>query len=57
VIIIDEHRLLTGSYNFTKAAESKNAENLLILDDATLAKSYLDNWNLHRAGAEKLALR
>jgi len=57
VIIIDEHRLLTGSYNFTKAAESKNAENLLILDDTLLAKSYLDNWNMHRAGAEKLAMR
>jgi len=57
VIIIDEHRLLTGSYNFTKAAESKNAENLLILDDAALTKSYLDNWNMHRSGAEKLALR
>ncbi len=57
VIIIDEHRLITGSYNFTKAAESKNAENLLLLDDPTLAKSYLENWNIHRAGAEKLAMR
>jgi len=57
VIIIDQHRLLTGSYNFTKAAESKNAENLLILDDAILAKSYLDNWNMHRSGAERFALR
>ncbi len=57
VIIIDEHRLLTGSYNFTKAAESKNAENLLILDDASLAKAYIENWNTHRAGAEKLAMR
>ena len=57
VIIIDEHRLLTGSYNFTKAAESKNAENLLLLDDPALAKSYLENWNMHRLGAEKLAMR
>ena len=57
VIIIDEHRLLTGSYNFTKAAESKNAENLLLLDDPTLAKAYLENWNMHRSGAEKLAMR
>ena len=57
VILIDEHRVLTGSYNFTKAAESKNAENLLVLDDPALAQSYLENWNLHRAGAEKLAMR
>jgi len=57
VIIIDEHRLLTGSYNFTKAAASKNAENLLLLDDPMLAKAYLENWNMHRLGAEKLAMR
>jgi phosphatidylserine/phosphatidylglycerophosphate/cardiolipin synthase-like enzyme len=57
VMIIDNHRLITGSYNYTKAAEAKNAENLLMLDDAELAKAYLDNWNEHRLGAEKLALR
>ena len=57
VILIDEHRVLTGSYNFTKAAESKNAENLLLLDDPALAKSYLENWNMHRLGAEKWAMR
>ena len=56
VLIIDEHRLITGSYNFTKAAESKNAENLLLLDDPILAKAYLENWTIHRAGAEKLAI-
>jgi phosphatidylserine/phosphatidylglycerophosphate/cardiolipin synthase-like enzyme len=57
VLIIDENRLITGSYNFTKAAEAKNAENLLLLDDPILAKSYLANWDMHRAGAEKLAMR
>ncbi len=57
VIIIDEHRLLTGSYNFTKAAESKNAENLLVLEDPVLAKAYLENWTTHRMGAEKWAMR
>jgi len=57
VMIIDEHRIITGSYNFTKAAESKNAENLLLLDDPDLARSYIENWNQHRAGAEKFAMR
>jgi phosphatidylserine/phosphatidylglycerophosphate/cardiolipin synthase-like enzyme len=39
--------LITGSFNFTKAAEEKNAENLLVIRDAALAATYLDNWNLH----------
>jgi phosphatidylserine/phosphatidylglycerophosphate/cardiolipin synthase-like enzyme len=39
---------ITGSFNFTKAAEKKNAENLLIIQDPTLAGKYVDNWNAHR---------
>ena len=31
VIVIDDSTVLTGSFNFSKAAEEKNAENLLIL--------------------------
>ncbi len=31
VILIDGHTIITGSYNFTKAAEEKNAENILVL--------------------------
>jgi phosphatidylserine/phosphatidylglycerophosphate/cardiolipin synthase-like enzyme len=38
-----------GSFNFTKAAEEKNAENLLILKSKELAKLYIDNWNKHKA--------
>jgi len=30
-MIIDRNTLITGSFNFTKAAEGKNSENLLIL--------------------------
>jgi phosphatidylserine/phosphatidylglycerophosphate/cardiolipin synthase-like enzyme len=47
VIVIDDHIVITGSFNFTKAAEEKNAENLLIIDNAELAKKYTDNWNKH----------
>jgi phosphatidylserine/phosphatidylglycerophosphate/cardiolipin synthase-like enzyme len=28
---------MTGSFNFTKAAEENNAENLLVIEDAKLA--------------------
>jgi phosphatidylserine/phosphatidylglycerophosphate/cardiolipin synthase-like enzyme len=37
VIVIDGETVLTGSFNFTKAAQEKNAENLLIIRDPALA--------------------
>lgn len=45
VMIIDSVRVITGSYNFTKAAHKGNAENLLIIDDRKLSVQYLDNWH------------
>lgn len=48
VMILDNRTVITGSFNFTKAAEEKNAENLLILESPALARVYLDNWNRHR---------
>lgn len=47
IIIIDRQTVITGSFNFTKGAEEKNAENLLILHSPSLAKTYLDNWQAH----------
>lgn len=50
VMIFDGRAVFTGSYNFTKSAETRNAENgLLIRDDAALVKAYLDNWNTRHA--------
>lgn len=41
--------VITGSYNFTWSAQARNAENLLILrDQPSLARRYLDNWRRHR---------
>ncbi len=47
VIIIDGKTLLTGSFNFTKAAEEKNAENLLIIRDPDTVARYSANWHAH----------
>jgi len=47
-MVIDGLTVVTGSFNFTRAAEEKNAENLLIIKDATLAKQYSANWQRHR---------
>jgi phosphatidylserine/phosphatidylglycerophosphate/cardiolipin synthase-like enzyme len=44
VIIIDDHLLITGSFNFSKAAQEKNAENLLIIDNKELAATYKSNF-------------
>jgi phosphatidylserine/phosphatidylglycerophosphate/cardiolipin synthase-like enzyme len=52
VMIIDEYLLITGSFNFTKAAEEKNAENLLVINDPELAKKYLANWEAHQQHSE-----
>jgi phosphatidylserine/phosphatidylglycerophosphate/cardiolipin synthase-like enzyme len=50
VIVIDSATVLTGSFNFTKAAEEKNAENLLVITDAPeLVKAYEANLQAHAA--------
>jgi phosphatidylserine/phosphatidylglycerophosphate/cardiolipin synthase-like enzyme len=46
IMIIDGMTVITGSFNFTKAAQEKNAENLLIIKNNLIARKYLDNWNL-----------
>jgi phosphatidylserine/phosphatidylglycerophosphate/cardiolipin synthase-like enzyme len=53
IVIIDKETVITGSFNFTKAAEEKNAENLLIIRNTDLAKMYLDNWYKHNEHSEK----
>ena len=53
IMVIDSHRILTGSFNFTKAAEKNNAENLLVIEYPALAKKYLDNWQRHLAHSDK----
>ncbi len=40
--------VITGSYNFTQAAENNNAENVLLISgNGALAASYLANWQKH----------
>jgi phosphatidylserine/phosphatidylglycerophosphate/cardiolipin synthase-like enzyme len=48
IIIIDQQIVITGSFNFTKAAESKNAENVLIVKSKKLAEIYSKNWKGHK---------
>ena len=54
VMVIDAGQpgatLITGSFNFTHAAQYRNAENLLILrGNPVLTEAYAANWRRHRA--------
>lgn len=44
VIIIDGQKVITGSFNFTNAADKRNAENVIIINNKSVAKEYLNNW-------------
>lgn len=44
IMIIDGNIVITGSFNFTHSAQERNAENVLIIHDATLAQQYMNNW-------------
>ena len=49
VMVIDGTTVITGSFNFTKSAQEKNAENLLVIDVPELAAQYAHNWETRRA--------
>jgi len=53
IMIIDKEIVITGSFNFSKAAEEKNAENLLILKNKELAEIYIDNWYKYKKHSER----
>jgi phosphatidylserine/phosphatidylglycerophosphate/cardiolipin synthase-like enzyme len=46
--VSDGTRVITGSFNFTTAAQKSNAANLLRLQDADLAAEYKANWERRR---------
>jgi hypothetical protein len=55
VMVIDGKTVITGSFNFTKAAEESNAENLLIIRSPDLAAKYEKNYQDHLAHSVKYA--
>lgn len=57
VMIIDGETVITGSFNFTKAAEESNAENLLVIKDEKFAERYIRNWQEHDRHSEAYAGR
>ncbi len=54
IMIIDDSVIITGSFNFTKGAEEKNAENLLIIKgNPELVREYQANYNKHKVHSVK----
>lgn len=51
VFIIDEKTVITGSFNFSQAADRSNDENLLIIEDPEIARRYLQEFRrVHAEG-------
>ena len=57
VMVIDGATVITGSFNFTKAAEEHNAENLLVIRSPELAAKYTANWKVHADHSDSYAGR
>ncbi len=54
VMVIDRETIIIGSFDFSKAAEERNAENVLIITGKPdLARAYLDNIAKHFAHSER----
>lgn len=57
VMIIDNQKIITGSFNFTYSAQERNTENLLIIEDNySLAKQYVKNWYNRRSQSRPYTL-
>lgn len=44
VMIIDQQMVLTGSFNWTNAAEYRNAENVIFIKEPKIVRYYNENW-------------
>ena len=44
-MIVDELRVLTGSYNWTRSAAQYNQENIIITDNDDIVTGFIDNFS------------
>jgi len=45
IVVVDSATVITGSFNFTDAAEHHNAENLIVVRRPDVAAAYVNNFN------------
>ena len=46
--VIDDEVTITGSFNFSEAAERRNTENVVIVRHKEIARRYAENWESHK---------
>lgn len=51
ILIVDAEIVQTGSFNYTNAAQKRNAENIIIIQDKQLAGIYKKNWEKRLSSA------
>ena len=54
VMIIDDNEVITGSFNFTHAAQFNNTENVLFIQDTVTAEAYLKAWNIRKGLSKEI---
>lgn len=58
VVIVDAATpaatVVTGSFNFTQAAQDRNAENLVVIESREVAGRFLADFERHRAASSRL---
>ena len=54
VFIIDDHTVITGSFNFSNNAAKSNDENIVIVRNSAIASQYLEEWRRLWDSAESL---
>ena len=54
VFIIDEKIVITGSYNFSRSAEERNDENILVIYNSDIAQEFLKEFERVQAQAEQV---
>lgn len=55
VMIFDGRSVLTGSFNFSRAAQKDNAENILLVEDSpALADRYIRDWKWRQSWSRRL---
>lgn len=56
IVIVDAKITITGSFNFSQSAETRNAENLLVIRNTGLSTGYIDSWKVHKSHSRGLGI-
>ena len=54
IMIIDDTHVITGSFNWTHSAQTRNAENLEIITGKEINRQFKNNWYIRAAAGKRL---